>query len=104
MAPYLLRQALGFAPGEAAREMRAAGVMVIPIPATASLDGVTGVEDARGVAGIEDVEITIPVTHEVVQLPEGNRYLGFIFAKGRGPDAVEAALRGAHRRLSFDIR
>jgi hypothetical protein len=40
----------------------------------------------------------------VVPLPEGDAYLGFLFARGKTPDAVEAALREAHRRLSFDIR
>ncbi|MGH7674150.1 MAG: ATP-grasp domain-containing protein, partial [Gemmatimonadales bacterium] len=35
----------------------------------------------------------------VVPLPEGSRYLGFIFARGPSPAAVEAALREAHRRL-----
>ena len=38
----------------------------------------------------------IPVGQRVVPLPEGDRYLGFIFARGATPGAVEAALaRGA---------
>ena len=36
-------------------------------------------------------------------LPEGSRYLGFVFARGEGPAEVEAALREAHRRLTFTI-
>ena len=36
-------------------------------------------------------------------LPEGASYLGFIFARGDEPDAVEDALRAAHARLSFRI-
>jgi len=39
----------------------------------------------------------------MVPLPEGSRYLGFIFARGDSPAQVEAALREAHRRLAFDI-
>jgi hypothetical protein len=38
-----------------------------------------------------------------VPLPEGDRYLGFLFARGPSPEAVEAALREAHRRLTFRI-
>ena len=38
-----------------------------------------------------------------VPVPEGNRYLGFIFAAGDTPEAVEAALRDAHGRLDFTI-
>jgi hypothetical protein len=36
-------------------------------------------------------------------LPEGESYLGFIFAQGETPDVVEAALRSAHEQLQFTI-
>jgi hypothetical protein len=36
-------------------------------------------------------------------LPEGDSYLGFIFARGEAPAAVEAALRAAHACLHFDV-
>jgi hypothetical protein len=39
-----------------------------------------------------------------VPLPEGDSYLGFIFARGATPAEVEAALRVAHSRLRFDIK
>ncbi len=48
--------------------------------------------------------ITVPEGREVVPLPEGDAYLGFLFARGKTPEGVESALREAHRRLSFDIR
>ncbi len=100
----ILRQALGTDAGEAERERRAAGVMMIPIPAAGVLHGVTGLDAARAVPGIADVEITIPRTQPVVPWPEGHRYLGFIFARGETPAGVEDALRAAHRHLRFDIR
>jgi hypothetical protein len=40
----------------------------------------------------------------VIPLPEGEAYLGFLFAKAESPAEVEAALREAHRRLELDIR
>jgi hypothetical protein len=55
------------------------------------------------VAGVEDVTLTAHVGQEVVPLPEGWQYLGFIFARADTPEAVEAALRDAHARLKFDI-
>ena len=85
------------------RERCAAGVMMIPVPQLGTLRDVQGLEAARSVLGIEDVTISIPVGHEVVPLPEGHRYLGFIFAKGDNPGAVEAALREAHQRLRVVI-
>jgi hypothetical protein len=48
--------------------------------------------------------VTAPEGREVVPLPEGDSYLGFLFARGATPGAVEAALREAHRRLELDIR
>jgi hypothetical protein len=54
--------------------------------------------------GVEDVAITAPPGREVVPLPEGDSYLGFLFARAERPEEVEAALRAAHARLRFDIR
>ena len=99
----ILRHALGLSVGAVEREASAAGVMMIPIPGPGVLHAVDGIEAALAVAGIEDVTITIPLGHDVVPLPEGFRYLGFIFAKERAPDAVEAALRDAHAKLEFTI-
>jgi hypothetical protein len=78
--------------------------MMLPIPAAGILHGVSGVEAARAVPGIEDVVVTAPPGREVVPLPEGDAYLGFAFARGETPAAVEASLREAHRRLAFDVR
>jgi len=100
----ILGAALGLESGGLERERAAAGVMMIPIPRAGTLAGVRGVEAARAVAGIEDVRITIPVGDELVPLPEGARYLGFIFARGGAPEQAEAALREAHRWLEFDIQ
>jgi hypothetical protein len=36
-------------------------------------------------------------------LPEGGRYLGFLFARGGSPAAVEQSLRAAHALLRFTI-
>jgi biotin carboxylase len=85
------------------RERRPAGVMMIPIPRAGILRRVEGIEAARGVPGVEEVTITQALETEVVPLPEGACYLGFIFARADSPEAVERALREAHGRLGFDI-
>jgi len=99
----ILSHVLGLPIATMAREDRAAGVMMIPIPRAGVLASVGGLEAARRVAGVDDVTITIPQGQEVVPLPEGNKYLGFIFARGNSPEAVEEALRDSHRRLRFQI-
>ena len=87
-----------------AREGRAAGVMMLPIPRAGVLRGVGGLESARAVPGVEDVVITIPDGRAVEPLPEGDAYLGFAFARAGTPEAVEAALRRAEALLRVDIR
>jgi len=79
----------------------AAGVMMIPIPREGIYVGVTGMEEAR--SGVEEVIITAKQGQKLVPLPEGSSYLGFIFARGESPNAVEQALRSAHHCLSFEF-
>ncbi|MBW8012331.1 MAG: ATP-grasp domain-containing protein [Chloroflexi bacterium] len=99
----ILRQAFGLDFSEARQVDKAEGVMMIPIPEAGLLKGVSGVEEARAVAGVDGVEITASLGHSLVPLPEGNSYLGFIFASGENPAEVEAALRAAHGKLRFKI-
>ena len=100
----LVAHAMGIPLDDVRREARASGVMMLPIPRRGVLHGVTGVEAARAVPGVVDVVITAPEGREIVPLPEGDSYLGFLFAKGETPAEVEAALRAAHARLAFDLR
>ncbi len=76
---------------------------MIPIPRAGILTSATGLEAARQGPGVDPIEIAIRIGQRVVPLPEGNRYLGFIFARATMPNLVEAALRQAHSRLAFDI-
>jgi biotin carboxylase len=100
----VVAHAMGIPVASVRRETSASGVMMLPIPFRGILHGVAGVEAARAVPGVEDVVVTVPEGREVVPLPEGDAYLGFLFARGETPDEVEASLRDAHRQLSFDIR
>ncbi|HEX6897586.1 MAG TPA: ATP-grasp domain-containing protein [Bryobacteraceae bacterium] len=81
----------------------AAGVMMIPIPRAGIYVNVAGLDDARSVAGIEDVIITAKEGQRLLPLPEGNSYLGFIFARAATPADVETALRRAHSAVRFEI-
>jgi biotin carboxylase len=97
----ILRHALGMAIPSLQRERPAAGVMMIPIPGTGTLQEVRGVEEAKRVPLVEDVQITAHRGERLIPFPEGSRYPGFIFARGETPAVVETALRDAHRRLEF---
>src|SRR5690349_4886845 len=100
----LLRHALHLDIPSLDREGHAAGAMMIPIPKGGLLKAVHGVEEARAVPHVTGVEISAKVNNPIVPLPEGNSYLGFIFARADDPATAEAALREAHARLRFDIR
>ena len=99
----LLRHAVGEDVSGYEREAAASGVLMIPIPKRGIYRTVEGVDEARAVAGVEDVRITAKPDAPIVPLPEGKSYLGFIFARGEEPQAVDRALRDAHARLRFVI-
>jgi biotin carboxylase len=80
-----------------------AGVLMIPTPRSGVLRRVEGVLAAQQVAYIEDVHINIREGNELVALPEGASYLGFIFARGPDPATVEQALRDAHAQLNIVV-
>jgi hypothetical protein len=99
----LLRHAIGADVSTYRQSRRASGVMMIPIPARGVFRGVSGVEDACAIPGIDDVRITAKADETLVPLPEGRSYLGFIFASGEDAAIVERVLRDSHARLTFSI-
>jgi biotin carboxylase len=99
----ILRHALGMPLDGLARESEASGVMMLPIPHAGVLRGIDGEDAARAVRGITGLEITVPRGRRVVPLPEGDRYLGFLFARGETPAEVEAALREAYDALDVHV-
>ncbi len=99
----ILRHALGLPIDDLRRESAASGVMMIPIPRAGILQEVRGQDRARAVPGIAGLELTIGPGRHVKPLPEGGRYLGFLFARADGPEGVEQALRTAHGHLEIVI-
>lgn len=99
----LLRHALGEPVGEWTREAEASAVMMIPIPRSGVFRGAAGVDEAKAVAGVDDVQVTAKADQQLLALPEGASYLGFIFAHAPTPEGAEQAVRAAHGRLRFTI-
>jgi biotin carboxylase len=80
---------------------QAAGVMMIPVTDSGILKRFEGLTAAKKIKYIEDIEIHIPEGYELVPLPEGSSYLGFIFAKAPEYHQVYQSLRSAYECLRF---
>lgn len=98
----VLQHALGRRP-DVRRESGGAGVLMIPIPQGGILRRVEGQLAAQRVPYIEEVVIDVREGYELVPLPEGASYLGFIFARAPSPAEAEAALRTAHACLRIIV-
>jgi biotin carboxylase len=100
----IIRHALGLGLDGLARETQASGVMMLPIRSAGVLDRVSGQERALAIDGVVGVEISIASGRPVVALPEGDRYLGFVFARGPTAQDLEDALRRAEACLEVRLR
>jgi len=85
------------------RRESASGVMMLPIREGGILRRVEGINRARAVPGVIDVEIDIREGQLLRPWPEGSAYPGFIFASGETSQDVETALRQAEAALRFVI-
>ncbi len=99
----IVRQAIGRFADRPQRIGQAGGVMMIPIPSSGILQRIDGMDAARAVPGIDEITITAPLHQQIRTLPEGESYLGFIFASGQSSLIVEDALRRAHALLRIHI-
>jgi len=97
----IVRHALGEDVSGVRRRTEAAGVLMIPVPRAGTYQGVRGIDCAERLA--DEVVITAKIGQRVLPLPEGNTYLGFLFAYGERAFEVETRLRRAHESLEFDI-
>ncbi|WP_198263560.1 ATP-grasp domain-containing protein [sulfur-oxidizing endosymbiont of Gigantopelta aegis] len=79
------------------------GVMMIPIPKEGILRKISGLDSARKVNFVEKVDIIIAKGHKLIPLPEGDQYLGYIFARADTPAEVTKAIRDAHAKIQFAI-
>jgi hypothetical protein len=82
---------------------RPSGVFMLPVPQPGVLRAVEGRDGAAAVPGITGLTITIPIGQQVLPLPEGDRYLGFIFAEASTWHDVECALTAARDQLRVVI-
>ena len=95
----VLANALGRPVPAATGPVHPCGVFMLPVPRPGVLRAVEGRAAALAVPGITGLTITVPLGQRVRPLPDGDRYLGFIFAAGDTGPEVEHALTAASERL-----
>ena len=78
-----------------------AGVLMIPIQQSGILKRVEGLLQAQQVEHVTSIEIHIQPGYELVPLPAGSSYLGFIFARAKTYTDTYRALRKAFEKLKF---
>ena len=81
----------------------ASGVLMIPVPQAGILKRVEGLLEAQRIPYISEVGIEVREGYELIPLPEGSSYLGFIFADAPTVAKAEQALRDAHACLNIVV-
>ena len=99
----ILRNAIGMEKPELRREPMASGVLMIPIPRSGTFIGINGLEQVRELELISAIDITTTPGSQVQPPPEGDRYLGFVFAKGPDRETVEGSLRQARDLIEVRV-
>jgi formate-dependent phosphoribosylglycinamide formyltransferase (GAR transformylase) len=99
----ILRNACGLPVDDLRSRHRAAAALMLPIPRAGRLMRVEGIDEARAVPGVDSVSVTVPEGSDVVPLPEGDRYLGFVIAHAATPLEAEMAVRRAQRAMRVVI-
>lgn len=79
----------------------ARGVMMMPIKQAGILRRVEGIPAATKVKFIEKVDVIVRQGNELVALPEGNQYPGYIFARAKTRQQVLDALKQSFNELNF---
>jgi biotin carboxylase len=100
----VLANALGqHIPAASRQPTRSSGVFMLPVSCPGVLRAIEGRASAAAVPGITGLTITIAVGQRVLPLPDGDRYLGFIFAEASTAHDVENALTAARDQLRVVI-
>lgn len=99
----VLAHALRIPLDHAQRDEGASGVLMIPIARPGTFLSLEGRDAALTVPGITDVQVTVAPGRHIAPVPEGDRYVGFAFARARHPESVVRALRRARAVLEVRV-
>jgi biotin carboxylase len=99
----ILRNALGMDKPELRRESVASGVLMIPIPSQGAFKEIRNTEADRQLPHVTGIDVTVRPGRQVEPPPEGDRYLGFVYARAARPEDVEKGLLEAKALLEVIV-
>ena len=79
----------------------ASGVLMLTAPMPGYVRSIDGLDAARAISGISDIQLALRPGEWFEPVPEGDRYAGFVFASGTCAAEVEASLRLARDTISI---
>lgn len=99
----VLRLSLGEPISVPEQRSGAAGAMMLPIPRQGRVTAIRGVDDAREVAGIGDVILTVQPGDTILPFPEQSCYIGFLTASGGSVERVNNSLEQSAAAIDIEL-
>lgn len=82
---------------------RAAGAIMLPIPAEGTLRAIHGLDVVERMPGVRDIIIAVQPGQTIVPFPEQSCYIGFVTAAGGTTEEVARTLDLARRSVSLQL-
>ena len=79
------------------------GVMMIPTTKEGKISKIIGLESAKKIKYITNIDMTAFKGQEIKKLPKANTYLGFIFAEGPNKRIVKRALQRSYQCIQINL-
>jgi biotin carboxylase len=99
----VILNALGAETHHSEQGRSAAGVVMLPTPASGIFQGLRNLDEIKSIPFVEEVDITAPIGSEVFAPPLSEQYLGFVFVRAPGRQAALQSLRAVLRVASVEI-
>jgi hypothetical protein len=77
---------------------------MIPTPDSGTLVEVEGLDETRAITGVTAVDLTMKPGTSVFAPPDGDRYLGFVFARAEKTEDVIEILRRAQKIIRVRVK
>ena len=78
-------------------------VMMIPTIHEGTIESISGIDEAKKIKNITDIQITVHKNQKIQILPKANIYIGFIFAEGKSKKGIIKSLQKANAQIKITL-